>query len=246
MRRRLAVVDRVPGLVEPLHSGAEPEPEAAARHLVDVQGGDRQDEGAAGECPGDAGPDADLLRLGGEPGRLGDRAAEQLRRPDAVDAGGLGGARLLGEVLRRVSDRGDRDAVEGGHAFAADLQAVLLARVSSANVRVLDVSGGLRLVDVGLDWSRISSPLPRPRGSAERPDLIDLLCLGPAPSLRELLNLSRRSGLELLLGALLDLLIALLADRICLRDPFRFRQARGRGVAVVISATTTDRDAPMP
>ncbi len=37
VRRRLAVLGVVPGLVQPLDPGAEAEPEAAARHLVDVE-----------------------------------------------------------------------------------------------------------------------------------------------------------------------------------------------------------------
>jgi hypothetical protein len=39
--------------------------------------------------------------------RLRHRAAEELGCPDAVDAGGFGGARLLGEIDGRVTDRCD-------------------------------------------------------------------------------------------------------------------------------------------
>ena len=42
-------------------------------------------------------------------------AAEQLRRPDALDPGRLGAQRLRLEVGDRGADRGDGDAVEGAH-----------------------------------------------------------------------------------------------------------------------------------
>ena len=42
-------------------------------------------------------------------------AAEQLRRPDALDPGRLGALRLRLEVGDRGADRGDRDAVERAH-----------------------------------------------------------------------------------------------------------------------------------
>ena len=51
----------------------------------------------------------------GEVGGLGDRGAEQLRRPDALDARRLGTLRLGLEVGDRGADRGDRDPVEGAH-----------------------------------------------------------------------------------------------------------------------------------
>ena len=115
MRRRFAVVGVVPGLVQAFDPGAHPEPEAAARHLVDVEGADRVDEGAAGEGPDDPGGDPDPLGLRRQVGGLGDGAAEQLRRPDALDAGRLGPQRLRLEVGDRGADRGDGDAVERAH-----------------------------------------------------------------------------------------------------------------------------------
>src|SRR3954447_15604473 len=115
MRGRLAVFDRMPRLVEPLDAGAEAETESSPRHLVDVERGDGEDEGAAGEGPGDSRRYSDPLGSRRQPGCLRDGAAKELRGPDAVDAGGLRDARLLGEVLDRVADRGDRDAVEGSH-----------------------------------------------------------------------------------------------------------------------------------
>jgi hypothetical protein len=77
--------DAVPGLVQPLHPGAEAEPEASARHLADIEGGDGDDEGAAGERRRDPGRYPDCLGLRRKPGRLGDRAAQQLRSRYAVD-----------------------------------------------------------------------------------------------------------------------------------------------------------------
>ena len=71
VRRRFAVLGVVPGLVEAFDARAEAEPEAPARHLVDVEGRDGDDEGAAGEGPGDPGGDADRLgarRPGRRPG----------------------------------------------------------------------------------------------------------------------------------------------------------------------------------
>ena len=51
----------------------------------------------------------------GQVGGLGDRGAEQLRRPDALDPGRLGALRLGLEVGDRGADRGDGDAVERAH-----------------------------------------------------------------------------------------------------------------------------------
>ena len=116
VRRRAAVLDPVPGLVEPLDAGAEAEPEAPARGLVDVERRERDDHRAAGERPGDPGADADRLGRGGQPHRLGERAAKELDRPDAVDPGRLGRARLLGEVGQGVAEAGDLDPVEGRRA----------------------------------------------------------------------------------------------------------------------------------
>ena len=56
-----------------------------------------------------------LSVLPGQVGGLGDRGAEQLRRPDALDAGRLGALRLGLEVGDRGADRGDGDAVERAH-----------------------------------------------------------------------------------------------------------------------------------
>src|SRR5690242_16894185 len=63
MRRGLSVVDGVPGLVQPADAGPEAEPEAAVRHLVDVERGDGEDERAPREGPGYARADVDLLGL---------------------------------------------------------------------------------------------------------------------------------------------------------------------------------------
>jgi len=90
VRCRTAVLGVVPGLVQPLDSGAEAEPEAPARHLVDVEGADRENEWAAREGPGDPGGQVDLLGATRQVGRLRDRGAEELGRPDAFDPGGLG------------------------------------------------------------------------------------------------------------------------------------------------------------
>src|SRR6202008_4812628 len=117
------VVHRVPGLIQSLYAGAQPEPEAPTRHLVDVERAHREDEGTAREGPRDPGADPDLLGVGGQPGRLRDRAAEELRRPDAVDAGRFGGPPGGGEPPRGIPDRGDRDAIEAGHLASALLEA---------------------------------------------------------------------------------------------------------------------------
>src|SRR6185436_17511195 len=94
---------------------AEAEAEAAAGHLVDVERADGEDEGAAGEGPGDPGGNVDLLGATRQVGRLGDRGAEQLRSPNALDPGLLGSLRLPLQVADRGSDRGDGDAIERTH-----------------------------------------------------------------------------------------------------------------------------------
>jgi hypothetical protein len=104
----------VPGLVQPLHPGAESQPEAPARDLVDVERADGEDERASGERPGDPGADPDPPGARGQEARLGEGAAKELGRPDAVEARRLGVARLSLEIGDVTADRGDRDAVEGG------------------------------------------------------------------------------------------------------------------------------------
>src|SRR5215213_1667149 len=112
MRGRPAVFHAVPGLVEALDARPEAEAKAAAGELVDVQRRDGEDEGAARERPCDAGPDGDPVGDGTDVGRLGDRAAEQLGRPDAVDARLLGRLGLGGELVCGAADGGDGDALQ--------------------------------------------------------------------------------------------------------------------------------------
>ena len=104
MRGRAPVLGPVPGLVEALDPGSEAEAEATSRGLVDVERREGDDHRAAGESPRDPGADSDPLGRCGEPHRLGQRAAEELHRPDAVDPGGLRGPGLLGEVLDGVAE----------------------------------------------------------------------------------------------------------------------------------------------
>ena len=103
------------------------------------------DEGAAGEGPGDPGGDVDRLGPPGQVGGLGDRGAEQLRRPDALDAGRLGPLGLGLEVGDRGPDRGDRDPLQ-----------------RAAHPAGLD---GGRLG--GLGQHGVGDPLPVPLGVAE-------------------------------------------------------------------------------
>ena len=103
----------MPCLIQALDARAEPQAKAASGHLVDVERRDREDERATGERPRDPGANPDPLGGGGEPGCLGDRAAEELGRPDAFDPGCLGIPGLGGEVVGRVGDRRDRDPTHG-------------------------------------------------------------------------------------------------------------------------------------
>src|SRR6187551_145760 len=114
--RRLAVLGVVPGFVQALDTGAEPEPKAPARHLVDVQGTDCDDEGAAGKGPGNPGGDPDLLGPPRQIGGLGDRGAEQLRGPDTFHTSRFGTLGFRLEVGDGDADRGDGDAVQGAQA----------------------------------------------------------------------------------------------------------------------------------
>ena len=105
-------------------------------------------------------PVATSIRLGaaGQVGGLGDRGAEQLRRPDALDAGRLGALRLGLEVGDRGADRGDRDAVERAQLSAAQRA---LGRTGRRPRR-----GRRRRPARGATWRRRTSPrsaLPRLR-----------------------------------------------------------------------------------
>ncbi|GAB3849985.1 hypothetical protein GCM10027610_074170 [Dactylosporangium cerinum] len=97
--------DAVPVLVEPLHAGAQAEPQPAAGQLVQVERGQRGEERAAGEGQGDAGAHPDRAGAGGERGGGDGGAAVQLGRPDDGRPGGLGPVRRVKLLLERLAPR---------------------------------------------------------------------------------------------------------------------------------------------
>ena len=129
-------------------------------------------------------PTADRLGRRREPRRLGQRAAEELDRPDAVDPGGLGGPRLLGELVGRVAEPGDLDPVERrGHALAQPLAQCCRPRplasfsVSSNALSVDDLGRiGLELVEVRLRLiEELLDLVGGVLGDRERLDRVDLV-----------------------------------------------------------------------
>jgi hypothetical protein len=115
-RQRLAERDPVPALDDLRSRDAEPEDQAAARQLLERQGGHRRGAGRAGPDLGDGGAEPERGRAGGDVGERDERVVDpRLGGPDRVVAEALDVAGRVQQVVgaHRAPDRAQAEVHRG-------------------------------------------------------------------------------------------------------------------------------------